>query len=94
METREYIEELNGLENLDCAYVSCKGTTHCLSQNNYSNTLHNIRSLSKLVVSLCVGILLDRQQEFGVELSLDTLVWAFVKNTQTQMMIIAVYWKK
>ncbi|MCI8412615.1 MAG: beta-lactamase family protein [Clostridia bacterium] len=80
METREYIEELNGLENLDCAYVSCKGTTHCLSQNNYSNTLHNIRSLSKLVVSLCVGILLDRQQEFGVALSLDTPVWAFVKK--------------
>ncbi len=80
IELKEYIEELNGLENLDCACVSYKGTTHCISKNNNSNMLHNIRSLSKLVVSLCVGILLDRQQEFGVELSLDTPVWAFVKK--------------
>lgn len=80
MEIKEYVEELNRLEDLDCACVIYKGETQCFLKNYYINTLHNIRSLSKLVVSLCVGILLDKQQEFDVKLSLDTLVWTFVKN--------------
>ncbi|MCH5142269.1 MAG: beta-lactamase family protein [Clostridiales bacterium] len=80
VELKDYIEELNRLEDLDCACVIYKGATHYLLENNHSNMLHGVRSLSKLVVSLCVGILLDKQQEFGVELALDTTVWTFIKN--------------
>ncbi len=80
IEFKEYIDALNKLEGHDCSCVIYKGETQCISNIDYCNKLHNIRSLSKLVVSLCVGILLDKQQEFGVKLSLDTKVWDFVKK--------------
>lgn len=79
VEIKEYFEALNSLEAIDCACLYYKGTTCCLFKNDH-NKMHNIRSLSKLVVSLCVGILLDKQKEFNVELTLDTRIWPFIKK--------------
>lgn len=75
-----YIEELKKNDGVDNVYINCQNKVFQLSLDESIESLHNIRSLSKLVVSLCIGILIDKKDEFGIDISLETKVLPYLKS--------------
>ena len=80
----KYMSQLEQWDEVKSVSVNYKGQEYRYDRVPL-DTLHNIRSLSKFITSLCVGVLIQNQKCFNMHIDLSTRIWPifrrFVKST-------------
>lgn len=88
-EFKELIECIDSKRNIKSNKVTIDALCISIGDNEFKhvftdhgNKLHELRSLSKLVVSICIGIVIDSGKYFidNERLNLDTRIWSTFKD--------------